>query len=144
MVLYENCLVKHTLRPASYAVGTANGIAVVNANPGKNEGFDRCLAILASGTNGASGTVDVKLQDSNDGSTWTDITGAAFAQVTTANDENIFLMDMSLVNRKAQLRAVATVGTAASVFGVVLVLYEGAVGPVTQDMTPISVANVGA
>ena len=41
---------------------------------------------LISGTNGATGTVDCKIQDSDDGTTWTDWTGGAFTQVTSASD----------------------------------------------------------
>jgi len=76
------------------------------------------LVILAAGTCG--GTVDVKLQDSPDNITWTDVTGGAFATVTPANDETAY--ELAYAGSKRYLRAVATVAGAASEFGVSLIL----------------------
>ena len=45
------------------------------------------LVLLESGTNGTSGTVDVKLQESDDNTTWQDFT--TFTTVTAANDNAI-------------------------------------------------------
>lgn len=42
--------------------------------------------IVHAGTNGAGATVDTKIQESDDDITYTDWTGGAFTQVTTAND----------------------------------------------------------
>jgi uncharacterized phiE125 gp8 family phage protein len=44
------------------------------------------LVILESYANSAGATLDVKIQESDDGTTYTDWTGGAFTQVTTAND----------------------------------------------------------
>jgi len=45
----------------------------------------QAAVVLDAGTF-TTGTADVKIQDSDDGITWTDWTGGAFTQVTTAND----------------------------------------------------------
>ncbi len=37
-----------------------------------------------------TGTADLKIQDSDDGITWTDWTGGAFTQITNANDNTIY------------------------------------------------------
>lgn len=42
--------------------------------------------LLHCGTNGATGTNDTKIQESDDNVTYTDYTGGAFTQVTTSND----------------------------------------------------------
>ena len=76
------------------------------------------LVILDSGTNLSGGTVDVKIQeaDSDSDSLYTDWTGGAFTQVTTANDNAI--QEKEYTGTKAFIRVVATVGTATCDFGV--------------------------
>jgi uncharacterized phiE125 gp8 family phage protein len=64
----------------------------------------------------SAGTVDVKLQDSDDGSTWTDVTSGAFTQVDADNDNAI--QEKEYTGVKQYLRAVATVGTGACEFSV--------------------------
>ena len=68
-----------------------------------------------SGTNGATGTVDVKVQESDDNTTWTDWTGGAFTQVTTANDNATY--EKSYTGTKRYIRTVAKVLLAACEFG---------------------------
>ena len=74
---------------------------------------------LSSGTNGATGTVDVKIQESDDDVTYTDYTGGAFAQVTTANDNATY--EKAYTGIKQYARAVATVLLATCEFGVNIV-----------------------
>jgi hypothetical protein len=143
--MIENVLVKPTIQPASYGAGTVNGAAVENVNPGRPyDGFNKCIVMLHAGLSSAGSTVNVKLQESDNGSTWSDIPGAAFSQVTPANDETVYTMQLSLVGRKRYFRAVGTVGTAASVFGVTLLLLDSSYRPITQDNAPVLVANAGA
>lgn len=49
----------------------------------------KAIAYLRPTNNGAGATVDCKIQESDDGTTWTDWTGGAFPQVTEANDTAI-------------------------------------------------------
>ena len=85
---------------------TVNGSAVDILD---YEGFAAAILQSAAGT-GTTPTLDVKLQDSADGSTgWADITGAAFTQVTNATaSRQIVKFNASAVSR--YIRAVATVG----------------------------------
>jgi len=74
------------------------------------------LVNLDAGACGASGTIDVKLQDSDDEATWTDVTDGAFTQVTEANDNAI--QEKAYTGTRHYLRVVATVATATCEFGV--------------------------
>jgi uncharacterized phiE125 gp8 family phage protein len=76
---------------------------------------------LNSGTNGSGGAVDVKLQDSDDQITWTDVTSGAFTQVTTANDNAVY--EKAYTGVKRYLRVVATVAIATCDFGVDIIKY---------------------
>jgi uncharacterized phiE125 gp8 family phage protein len=71
---------------------------------------------LNAGTVGASGTVDAKIQESDDGTTWTDVTAGAFTQVTAANDNAI--QEKAYTGTKRYIRVVAKVLVAACEFGV--------------------------
>lgn len=77
--------------------------------------------IFDSGTNQATGTVDIKIQESDDHSTWTDWAGGAFTQVTTANDNAIY--KKSYTGSKQYIRVVGKVLLAACEFGVSIVRY---------------------
>jgi len=85
-------------------------------------GYD-VLVNLVSGTNGAGGTVDVKLQESNDGSSWSDVSSGAFTQVTEANDNAI--QEKAYTGSYTYIRAVATVAGATCDFGVTVVKKAG-------------------
>jgi len=74
-------------------------------------------------TNGASGTADVKLQDSDDGTTWVDVASGAFTQVTEANDNATY--SKTYIGIKKYIRAVATVAVANCDFGVDVVKSGG-------------------
>ena len=68
---------------------------------------------------GAGSTVDVKLQDSDDNTTWTDVASGAFTQVTTATANST--IEKAYTGGKHYLRVVATVAGATSSFGVSVV-----------------------
>ena len=71
------------------------------------------------GTVGTNGTIDCKVQDSDDDSTYTDVTSGAFTQVVAANDNATF--EKQYTAGKAYVRVVCTVGVAASPFGVSMI-----------------------
>lgn len=82
---------------------TANGTAM-NCNDLEGLG----LAVLMCGVvSGTSPTLDVKIQDSPDGTTWTDVTGATFTQLTAAGMQKLNLDFNSL---QKNVRGVATIG----------------------------------
>lgn len=71
--------------------------------------------LMHHGTNGATGTVDTKIQESDDGITWTDWTGGAFTQVTTANDNADY--KKAYTGTKQYVRTTSKVLLAACEFG---------------------------
>ncbi len=67
------------------------------------------------GTNGDTGTVDTKIQESDDNATWTDWTGGAFIQVTTTNDNADY--KKAYTGTKQYIRTASKVLLAACEFG---------------------------
>lgn len=76
------------------------------------------IVMLYSGTNGATGTVDVKIQESDDNATWTDW-GTAFTQITTANDNATY--EKAYTGTKRYIRTVAKVLLATCDFGTTVI-----------------------
>ena len=74
---------------------------------------------LISGTNGATGTVDVKIQESDDEITWAD--WYSFTQVTEANDNATY--EKAYTGTKRYIRTVAKVLLAACEFGTEVLRY---------------------
>ncbi len=111
----------HIMASAYSLVGT--GISVL----GK-----KVIVNLDSGTNGAGGTVDVKIQESDDNTTYTDWATGAFTQVTTANDNAI--QEKEYTGTKQYVRVVATVGTATCDFGASMIVET----PVANDEDTLS------
>jgi uncharacterized phiE125 gp8 family phage protein len=120
--------VQQTILAGSHGIAPAYGLVGATINV---LGYS-VLAILAAGTCGGGGTVDVKLQDSQDGIGWVDVTGGAFAQVTPANDEATY--ELAYSGGKHYLRAVSTVAGAASEFAVAIILRA----PVSLEDTLLS------
>jgi len=75
--------------------------------------------IQSCGTNAATGTVDTKIQESDDNATWTDWkidnVVQAFTQVTTANDNADY--KLQYIGTKSYIRTVSKVLLAACEFG---------------------------
>lgn len=69
---------------------------------------------LNAGTVGEGGTVDAKIQESNDNATWTDWAGGAFTQVKADNDNAI--QEKQYTGSMAYIRVVAKVLVAACEF----------------------------
>lgn len=74
---------------------TTNGIAI------DTNGFDDAQAVLDTGARtGTSPTLNVKIQESTDGSTgWTDISGAVFAEITAADQHKSLGINLRTVKR---------------------------------------------
>lgn len=97
---------------AAARTANANGTGVDLKN-----GLGSTHAVLNVGTvSGTTPTLDVKMQESDDDSTYTDIPGATFNQVTAGNQRQV----IRFLRSKPYCRAVATVaGTSPSfTFGV--------------------------
>jgi hypothetical protein len=111
----------------SHAAGTVNGPAI------DRRGFEEALVVVNSGANGTGGTVNIKVQESDvSDSGFADITGAAFVEITEANDETVYVGRLNLVGRKRYLRLVAVVATAACHLGAEVVLGAAKQLPVAQ------------
>lgn len=76
-------------------------------------GYD-AVVVLNAGAVGAGGTVDVKIQESDDDTTYSDWTGGAFTQIDANNDNAI--QEKAYTGTKQYIRAVATVAGAACTF----------------------------
>lgn len=106
----------------SQAAGTTTGTGF------NRIGFDHATFVLTLGTLGTSGTVDVKVQESDTlGSGYADVTSAAFSQKTQAGTDMsglVYVGSMDLRGRKKFLRAICVVGTATSEVGCVALLHS--------------------
>jgi uncharacterized phiE125 gp8 family phage protein len=80
--------------------------------------------ILHCGTNGATGTNDTKIQESDDNITFTDWTGGAFTQVTTANDNTDY--KKAYTGTKRYIRTASKVLLAACEFGTSVLVNDAA------------------
>lgn len=99
---------------ATRSAGTVNGTASTV------EGY-KSLALLQVGTVEATGTLNVKLQDSDDGETWADVTSGAFTEVTPSNDNAEF--EKEYTGLKTYLRAVGVVANANAEYSVSIIKY---------------------
>jgi uncharacterized phiE125 gp8 family phage protein len=83
------------------------------------------IVSFQSGTNLAGGTVDVKIQESDDNAAWTDWTGGAFTQVTTdgagATEPDNATYEKAYTGTKAYIRTVAKVLVANCEFGTTII-----------------------
>ncbi|HEV3145065.1 MAG TPA: hypothetical protein VGZ47_14340 [Gemmataceae bacterium] len=84
-------------------------------------GDGSCFAIQQVGTvSGTSPTLAGKIQESSDGTTWTDVANATFASVTASNNYQA----ISFERTKRYLRYVGTVGGTSPSFAVAVVISE--------------------
>jgi hypothetical protein len=101
------------IHPQSLAAATPTGTGGIDMSK-----FRRALFILDVGAFGASATVDMKLQESPDNATWTDLagTGVAITQLAVAGGNNRLATLEARAGQltKRYLRALVTVGTAAT------------------------------
>lgn len=121
----DNIDENQSLVPDNYAV--ANNYTT-HVGTGVNVLGYEAVVVLNSGTNGASGTVDCKIQESDDDSTYTDWTGGAFTQVTESNDNAI--QEKAYTGTKEYIRTVAKVLVAACDFGTSVIRKTG---PTAED-----------
>ena len=107
--------IKGKINPQSLAAATPTGTGGVDMRK-----FRRATFLLLVGTFGSSATVDMKLQESSDNSSWNDLagTGVALTQLAAAGGNNkaatleVRAGQLSSGNRYVQ--ALVTVGTAAT------------------------------
>lgn len=95
--------------------GVSAGGAYTHAGTAVEVIGKRAVVYLRPVDNGAGGTVDTKLQESDDATTWTDVTSGAFTQVTEANDTTI--QEKEYTGVKRYVRTASKVLVAACTFG---------------------------
>jgi hypothetical protein len=105
-------LVGSVLAPVEYAIGEYSGAGVDTADQ------QVVIAFLAVGECPVDATLDAKIQESDEeAGTYTDVAGAAFAQVTPANDHNSYYGSYRLKNgSKRWVKLLATVAGADDVW----------------------------
>ena len=117
--LADNLTTYQSILPGSHAV--ANNYTT-HVGAGVSVAGKQAIVNLNAGTVGTGGTVDAKIQESDDNTTWTDWTGGAFTQVTSANDNAI--QEKAYTGTKAYIRVVAKVLVAACEFGADILVYD--------------------
>jgi len=85
----------------------------------------QAVVYLQPNNNGATGTVDTKIQESDDNITWNDWVGGAFTQVTEANDTTI--QEKAYTGIKQYIRTASKVLLAACEFGTSILVNSGSV-----------------
>lgn len=144
--LAEGLAVLGTLDPASQAAGT------VTTNWVSAQNFHAFMALLMLGALGASGTIDAKIQQAQDGSGTNakDISGKAITQITQAGGGSskqalisFRAADLDTNNGFSYVRLSVTVGTAASLLGAALLGGYPRFEPV-RDLTATPQINLGA
>lgn len=83
---------------------------------------------------GSVGTLDAKIQESDDNSTYTDVTSGAFTQVTAANDNAI--QEKAYTGTKQYIRVVAKVSVASCEFGASIIVNAATVAD-DDDLTDL-------
>lgn len=103
--VFDSILSKFSLRPQAVTANT-NGTGV------DTQGYNSAVATIEVGAvSGTSPTLDIKIQDSADNSSFADVTGLTFTQVTAANNSQVLRIEgLNTSTRRRYLRAVATVG----------------------------------
>ena len=102
--LFDNIAAVFTFRP-NRVTATGNGTGV------DTQGYNDAMVVLEVGTvSGTSPTLAVKMQESDDNSSFTDISGATFTTVTASNSSQVLRLAELNVSKKRYVRAVATIG----------------------------------
>ena len=107
--VFNNIKALFSIRPGTYT-STATGSAV------DTFGYNSAMLALEVGTvSGTTPTLDVKVQDSADGSTgWADVSGLTLTQVTASNNSQVLAIEglnsaANGVSRRRYLRVVGTI-----------------------------------
>lgn len=104
----------------SNGVATADqGVLFPTFTPSKVEVLGYSAVVVLEAGTFTTGTLDCKIQDSDDGITWVDWTGGAFTQVTTANDNAI--QEIAYTGTKRYIRVAAKVLVAVCPFSVTVI-----------------------
>lgn len=102
----------------SYSAGTSLSAAAIDT-----KGFHQALIVYNAGTSAGSATTDITVTAAKtSGGTYAAVTGGVFAQVTTANDEAVYVGRVNLDGTNRFLKLSAVQATAAAEFSVSVIL----------------------
>lgn len=123
--------------------GLAGAITAAVTNGAATDclGYEEAKAVVYAAPSGAGTTSDFKLQESSDASAWSDVSGGAFTQITTAGGAKLYVMNVNLNKRLRYLRIVHT-GAGASAAGTfygLIELYNARTNPTPQANAAFSV-----
>lgn len=135
--LSDRILVSTALDVASITAASNNGTGI------DCRGYTRAAFVVLRNPSGAATTSDVKLQESTDNSSFSDVSGGTLTQITTgdANDGKTQILEVDLRKRSRYLRLVHTGagGSAAGHVAGLAFLWAGQAVKPSQEMTPVSV-----
>lgn len=109
--LADNITTVQTIAPGAHVIAAAYSLVGTGVDV---LGY-RVIVNLNAGTNGAGGTVNAKIQESDDNVTYADWPGGAFTAVTVSNDNAVQEKEYS--GTKQYIRVVATVAGNTCEFG---------------------------
>lgn len=102
----------------SYSAGTSLSAAAIDT-----KGYHQALIVYNAGTSSGGGTTDITVTAATtSGGTYSAITGAVFSQVTTANDEAVYVGRVNLDATDRFLKLSAVQASAAAEFSVSVIL----------------------
>lgn len=125
--------VKSNVKLVEHITASSKSTGATNGNTLDLKGFTNVSFLISCGTVGASATIDAKMQYSDNGSSWTDATTADTGFPVSITQKSAVFSDVLHVVKPTHryYRVVVTVGTAASVVGVVGALGGARHRPVT-------------
>ena len=125
---FEHMSAYQAVDPADLGDGATNGQSV------DMSGFNAIEYMLSVGAQGAGGTIDMKLQDSADNSSFADVSGAALTQIADTGDNKIYILSCWRPTRRYVRPVVTVAGTGVAVIAGVIGFRHGVAGlkPVTQ------------
>lgn len=131
---------KYTAHEAQAARFTllANDVTATSSGASVNTGgtHGECLVVLSYGTCSGTGSSTIKMQESSDDVTFSDITSATFGAKTTATDETIYTARIDLKKRSKFIKAFETIaGSFKSKRSVSLIMRPNHKRPASQTNT---------
>lgn len=117
-----------------HSLSAAITAATTNGASADCLGFEDALVTVYGAPSGGGTTSDFKVQGSDDNSAWSDITGAAFTQITTAGGAKSYVGNVKCSKNQRYIRVVHTGagGSAAGQAYAIITLLNARRGPVAQ------------
>lgn len=119
----------------------AAGTTDVNCTGVEMASANGVVFIAAIGTITATAVTSLKAQDSDDDSTYADITGASVT-IADTDDDKLAILDVKNINRKKYIRCVVDRGTANAVVEQVVAIRYNVPEGVTDHATVIAPVSV--